>query len=164
MIADDILDGILEREGEGTPPYLAPGDAGGRTTWGISERAHPEAWLRGPPTKAEARAIYEVHYIAPFRVADRTGIDSRLREALIDDAVMSGAPAAIMRWQTVLGVTVDGVIGPATLAAACARSQPALLTAYVVARALSLTRLVQRRPADLVNLTGWISRVLGFLP
>ena len=165
MTIDEILDDLLVREGPGVPPtYQSKNDAGGRTSWGISERAHPEAWQTGPPTYLHARALLEQQYAAPFRILNTVGLDDRLRAALIDDAVMSGVDAAIKRWQFVLGVAMDGVIGPLTLRRAEILNQGDLLKRYVVERAIRITRLVQRRPADLTNLTGWIVRILSFLP
>lgn len=163
MTVDTIIDGILEREQENGPDYLSPDDSGGRTTWGISEKSFPEEWLHGPPTKARARVIYHSIFVPPFDVL--TGhIDDRIRVALIDDAVMSGPDAAIKRFQTVLGVARDGIIGPATLAVAMAQDGNQLLKRYVVERAFRICRLVQARPKDLTNLAGWIDRILKFLP
>lgn len=160
---DEIINGILEREKEGTPPdYLAPGDAGGRTTWGISERAHPEAWRNGPPTKQEARMIYYTDYVSPWVLL--RGINEPLTIACIDDGVMSGVETAVKRLQYVLGVPMDGKLGPVTLRAVQGQQPAELLKRYVVERAVRITRLVQRRPSDLVNLTGWITRILSFLP
>jgi lysozyme family protein len=157
---DQILDGILDREGEGKPPYLVPGDAGGRTAWGISERSHPEAWQSGPPSRAQARDIYTKQYVYPFYQIPYEA----LKMALIDDAVLSGISAAIKRLQIVLGVVPDGIIGIQTIAAIQRWSPTPLVKAYVVERAIRLTRLVQRRPSDLPFLTGWITRILSFLP
>lgn len=161
MTTNDIIDGILDREKEGTPPYLAPNDAGGRTTWGISEKAHPELWKNGHiPSKDEARLVYYRQYVAPMNWID----DMPLRVALVDDGVLSGVDAAIKRFQWVLGVPLDGVIGPVTLAAVKKFESRDLLKKYVVERAVRITRLVERRPSDLTNLTGWIVRILSFLP
>lgn len=164
---DAIVDGILEREGEGTPPYLAKDDHGLRTSWGISERAHPEEWVHGPPSRARARVVYTAQYVAPFDALLVAGVDERLRVALIDDGVMSGVPAAIKRFQHVLEVAMDGVLGPITVQAAQRVSRVApdvLLTRYVGERIFRASRLVQRRPADLTNLAGWHARILTFLP
>lgn len=160
MQTEDIITGILEREQQGKPPWTSPSDAGGRTSWGISERAHPEAWANGPPSRAEAATIYRAEYVAPFFSVPHEA----LRVALVDDGVMSGVAAATKRLQTVLGVDADGVLGPRTIAAIAARPPLELLKAYVVERAVRITRLVQRRPSDLPNLTGWITRILSFLP
>ncbi len=169
MTITEIVDGILDREREGLPPYLSTHDAGGRTSWGISERAHPEAWANGPPSKGVARRIYEAQYVMPFdSLIGR--VSERVREALVDDGVLRGVPDAIKRFQVVIGqmagahVDVDGIIGPQTRAMAAMLDQRTLLVQYTCERAIRLTRLVQRRPADLVNLTGWIVRILSFLP
>ena len=158
-----IIDGILDRVKEGTPPYLSKGDAGGRTSWGISERAHPEAWLSGPPTREIARAIYLAVYVTPFFALQGIASDA-LITALVDDAVMSGVDAAIKRLQWVLGIHGDGVIGKDTLAAVRIVRPNKLLQRYVIERVVRITRLVERRPTDLTNLTGWVARILGFLP
>lgn len=161
MTTDDIINDILEREQEGTPPYLVPGDAGGRTSWGISEVHHPEAWVNGPPTRLQAFAIYEAEYVAPFAALD---VDDMLRATLVDDAVLSGVSAAIKRLQAVLGIDMDGVIGAVTKRLAALQDPDILLTRYTCERVIRLTRLVQKRTSDLPFLTGWVSRALLFLP
>jgi lysozyme family protein len=164
MNTTDILDNILNREGQGTPPdYLSKNDAGGRTTWGISERSHPEAWVNGPPTKAQARQILLKVYVTPFFPLAIFGND-KLVDALVDDGVMSGVPSAVKRLQWVLGVTMDGTVGSKTIEAVRVQAGAKLLQKYVIERAVRITRLVERRPTDLTNLTGWITRILTFLP
>jgi len=158
-----VLDGILEREGPGTPPYQALNDRGGRTAWGISERAHPEAWRPGPPTKAQAREILVSYYVAPFQPL-RGYLQDELFEAVVDDAVMSGASAAMKRLQWVLGMDMDGVAGPKTIEAVKVQNGPRLQRRYVVERAIRIARLVQHDPTQVTNLVGWITRVLSFLP
>ncbi len=160
MTDAEIIEGILLREGPGVPPYLAKDDAGGRTSWGISERSYPQEWVNGPPSKERARAIYEKIYVEPFE--DLRQIDEPLRVCCIDDAVMSGVNAAIKRLQHVLNVPMDGKLGSMTVRAALVQGE--VLKKYVVERAVRITRLVERRPSDLTNLTGWITRILGFLP
>jgi lysozyme family protein len=163
MNVNTIIEGILDREKEGTPPYLAKDDAGGRTSWGISERTHPEAWRPGPPTRDQARSIYLSVYVKPFFALQGVAGDA-LIVALVDDAVTSGVEESIRGLQISLGVTADGRLGPATLAAFRGRVQTTLLKQVVVARAIRLARIVQHRPSDLTNLVGWLSRVLSFLP
>ena len=165
MRDDQIIEDLLAREGPGVPPYLVPGDQGGRTAWGVSERAHPLLWVNGPPTRAQARVLYVTQYVAPFDIFAQEGLDDRIRVAVIDDAVLSGVPAAVKRLQHVLGVPMDGVIGPMTLTALHQWYPGQLIQAYVKERAIRITRLVQRMPAeDLPFLTGWITRILDFLP
>jgi len=163
MTDKEIIDGILDREGPGKPPdYLDKNDKGGRTHWGISENAHPEAWKNGPPSKDMARDIYSVEYITPFDAL--RNINDDLRIICIDDAVMSGVTVAVKRLQTIVGVTPDGIIGEDTINAVIRQSYTNVVKRYVVARALFLTKLVQKKPSNLKFLTGWIKRTLDFLP
>jgi lysozyme family protein len=110
----DLIDAILDRERQGAPPYLTPGDRGGRTSWGISERAHPELWRPGPPTRQQAYDCYRAVYVAPFAFVTVCAVDDRLRASLIDFAVQSGVGAAIKALQRVLDVTDDGDAGQET--------------------------------------------------
>lgn len=158
-----VLDGLLEREGPGVPPYLAPGDQGGRTSWGISERAHPNEWKPGPPTKARAREILLSVYLAPFQPL-RGYLQDDLFAAVVDDAVLSGVSAAMKRLQWVLGMEMDGFAGPKTIEAVKVQNGPRLQRRYVVERAIRIARLVQHNPTQLTNLVGWLTRILGFLP
>jgi len=164
MNDDDILEAIIVREG-GEAITDDASDFGGRTRYGISERAHPEAWRNGPPSKEQAKKIYTRTYLLPFAPLVNIGIDERVREALIDDAVLSGPKTAIRSLQNVLGVPADGVIGPRTLEAALKANIEGhwLLTRLVQDRALRLARLVQQRPNQLRYLVGWLSRCLSFL-
>jgi len=166
VTVDEILEGVLEREGPGTPPdYRDKNDRGGRTAWGISERAHPAAWRSGPPLREDAKAIYIRTYVAPFSPLAAVGMDERVRVALIDDAVLSGVKASIRSLQHVLGVAEDGVIGPQTIAAVIKANGDGqwLLTRIVQARAHRLARIVERDHDQARFVVGWIDRALSFL-
>jgi lysozyme family protein len=163
VTTDELIDGLLTREGPNTPPYLDPHDRGGRTAWGISERAHPEAWQPGPPTRAQARVIYWTDYVQPFAVLD---VDDRIRTALVDDAVLSGVGTSIRSLQRVVSTTPDGVIGPETLARVHAQARATggrLLVRLVQARTHRLARIVQTDPTQLDSLVGWVDRSLSML-
>jgi lysozyme family protein len=164
MTTNELIDGILEREGEGTPPYLAPNDKGGRTSWGISERSHPEAWVNGPPSRDAAGGIYFGVYFMPFSKLWYGGLDARIVACLVDDAVMRGVGDSIKRFQWVLHETMDGVVGPKTTLAAVSWPSEKLLKAYVTERCVRLCRVVEHDPTQATNITGWITRVLTFLP
>ena len=165
MTADEIIEAILVREGQGTPPYYDGLDAGGRTAWGISERFHPEAWTHGPPSREQAKAIYLRRYVAPFTPLQTAGLDERVRIALIDDAVLSGVTTAIKTLQRVLDVPEDGVIGPRTIAAAVKANHdgPWLLIQVVKQRAHRLARIVERYHDQAQYIVGWIDRCLSHL-
>jgi lysozyme family protein len=90
-------------------------DPGGATKFGIAHNKHPEisdaAWQAF--TFADAQAIRRTYWDA-CRCAQ---MPWPMSLAVYDDAINSGADAAARRLQHVLGVTVDGKIGPRTLAA-----------------------------------------------
>ena len=90
LTVDQIIEGVLEREGPGKPPYITPGDRGGRTSWGISERWHPEAWKNGPPTRDEAKQIYLNEYVKPWDWV----INPFLKNQLVDYSVLHGLARA----------------------------------------------------------------------
>ena len=95
MTAEEIIEDILEREGENKRPgYLAPNDRGGRTNWGISEKAHPEEWANGKiPNRDRARIVLTKVYHEPF--INITNI--MVKAQLVDWAVLHGEPRT-RRW------------------------------------------------------------------
>lgn len=165
MTPDQIIDGILDREGEQQPPYLAKGDRGGRTNWGISERAHPEVWMSGPPDRARARQVYLHTYVKPWDWL----LSEPLKVQLIDITVLSGYARAVCLLQEALGdLTVDGVLGShtrhaiveATMFDSVARQVNNALVAMRVRHfGLIANTLVDQRP----NLRGWINRAVLFI-
>lgn len=169
MTANDIIDGILEREGEnrrvvkGVPTYLAPGDLGGRTTWGISERSHPEVWKHGPPSKATARAIYWSEYVRPW---DWIAY-SDLRNQMVDCTVLHGKTNAVKLLQRGLGITDDGTMGPLTQA--CYRAIPTIAAyrylnnSIVAFRLAFIDRISDATASQKINEEGWENRALEFL-
>lgn len=163
MNTNKIINDILDREGQGTPPFLTKGDAGGRTSWGMSEKAHPELWKPGPPTRDQAFATLQHVYVMPFFGLQGVAGDN-LIAALVDAATMSGVDEATKHLQLVLGLVADGIIGKATVCAVKTQPQGKLLQLYVRDRTLFLCRLVENQPSDLVNLVGWVTRTLLFLP
>lgn len=98
-----------------------PSDPGGATNLGITH-ATLAAWRGKPVTKqdvrnlskAEASAIYRARY---WDAVQGDLLPPGLDLAVFDYAVNSGPGRAARSLQAVLGVTQDGAIGPATLAA-----------------------------------------------
>jgi lysozyme family protein len=166
----EILNRILAREGEnrwpdanGKPTYLAPGDRGGRTSWGISERAHPDAWRNGPPSRERARAIYESVYLTPWAWVHY----DPLREQLIDISINSGERRAATLLQLTLDIDPDGIVGPHTRAAVGRYQYPSVLRhlnhALVAERVRFLVGLANDDPTQRINLRGWINRAVEFI-
>jgi lysozyme family protein len=155
---DTLILEIIEREGR--KDTNNPNDSGGRTKYGISERAHPEAWKNGPPTLEEAKDIYFVAYLVKPNIHRVT--PNYLRDQVADWAVTSGPMIAIQNLQRILKVKDDGVLGPITLAALATRNGEDVNNRLVDGHVLMIGRLVQRRPKDLEFLFGWLRRALSF--
>lgn len=156
----DIVDDVIQREG-GAKVTNDTHDGGGRTQYGISERANPEAWADGKVTEAEARAIYEQKYVIypGFHHVQ----DDHLRAHLVDFGVNSGPQVAISKLQEILGVIVDGILGVKTLAALTQRHADDVNNRLVASRVLMIGRIVQKVPSQLKYLVGWLDRSLSFM-
>jgi lysozyme family protein len=164
----DFIDRIIEREG-GDRETNDPADAGGRTKYGISERANPDLWKDGPPTYEQARQRIFERYVSPF-----TGItDPQLLEQLVDWGVTSGPVRVIQVLQQLVGTKTDGVIGSRTLAKV--KGFPGgrlfghpvpgsvlLNLAVRDARALLYAGATKARPANLKFILGWLARAFLF--
>src|SRR5690606_12435419 len=97
----DLLDRLRLREGRYSNHAA---DRGGRTAWGISERAHPEVWKKGYVTRDEADRIYGAEYFTHYRLEllDRW---PRLQEMLFDFIVNSNGTRVIQILQRLVGAT-----------------------------------------------------------
>jgi lysozyme family protein len=155
-----IIDDIHRREG-GAEETNDPADRGGRTKYGISEAANPEAWADGDVSEEEAREIYAFKYLkAPG--FDKVQ-DPKLQAVLVDFGVTSGPALAIMKLQEILKVTADGVIGPNTLAAIEAQEPRRLTNKLALARIQMAGRVVKKDPSQLKFLNGWLNRFAEFV-
>lgn len=88
-----------------------PDDPGKRTRYGISQRAYPNVNI-ATLTKEQAAEIYAKDYARPF-----LDLHPALGYQMFDFAVNVGVDRAVRKLQLVLGVTVDGKLGPMTRAA-----------------------------------------------
>jgi lysozyme family protein len=101
---------------------------GGLTNFGISQKQNPDVDV-ATLTRDQAVAVYQRRYWAPAG-CDR--LPWPLSFLMFDCAVNQGVGTAARLLQGALGVTPDGVIGPATLAAVTKRD-PWELTARMTA-------------------------------
>lgn len=105
-----------------------PRDPGGETNFGISKRAYPAIDIKAL-TRDDAIAIYFRDYWQPIH---GDALPYPVALVLFDIRVNGGAG---VKWlQEALGVTADGVLGPATLAAANASTDPAGLAGRILRR------------------------------
>lgn len=117
-----------------------PHDPGGETNFGISKRSYPGEDIRNL-TPARATEIYYRDYWQAVRGDE---LPFAVAVVLFDCAVNQGVRTSIRFLQDALGVTVDGVIGPATMAAAGRGDAKALAG-----------RFLRRRVIGYSTLSGW---------
>lgn len=155
----DIITQVELREGAATNDPL---DKGGRTQFGISETANPEAWSDGKVTEDEARAIYLQKYVVhpKFNL-----LPPVLQPLCIDWGVISGPQLVIMKLQAILDVGEDGVIGPETLAHLPALPEGIIRVnnLLVAERVRQVGRIVSKDPSQSKYVNGWLNRALEFL-
>lgn len=154
---DGALKRVLVHEGG----YVEhPADPGGATMQGITQRVY-DGWRRrhGQPVRPvrriapdEVAAIYRRQYWDAVRADD---LPAGLDYALFDAAANSG-PAQAAKWlQRALGVTADGQVGEATLAALHGRAPVGLIDA-LCDRRLAMLRGLRTFPTFGA---GWTRRV-----
>lgn len=145
-----------------------PADRGGPTKFGVTQ-ATLAAWRGRPVTREQvrdlpvedARAIYLDRYVRQPGY-DRIE-DERLREHVVDAAVLHG-PARATRWlQEVAGVKADGILGPVTARAVNRLPADVIGRRFAVHRIRFLGRLVTGDPSQAVFCAGWLNRATHFL-
>ena len=164
MTIDQMLDDVIRREGG----YVHdPVDRGGPTKYGITQRTL-RAW-RGQAVTAddvrrlttdEARTIYRRRYVDAPGFAR---LPDPLRAQVVDNGVLSGPRQAVKDLQRAIGgVTVDGRLGPTTRAALRQQGVAVVHARLIQVRAARIGRLVQRAPAQVRFLRGWLTRITAF--
>ena len=167
MIDDDVITGIMRREGWDKFTDH-PDDHGGPTKWGITL-----ATFRGVHgmdatveqlqalDEAGARAIYrEVFLVRPGigRI-----VNDEVRAVVLDAAVNHGPARAIKMLQRALGLPDDGVIGNVTLAALPHLDGRKLAVRVLAARARVYGRIITNDPKQATFAAGWMNRLAELL-
>lgn len=115
MNFDQAFDMLIGHEGSYSNN---PADPGGETMWGVTltvARASGYTGRMKDLPRDMAKAIYRAQYWDAVR-ADQ--LPDQVRFDVFDAAVNSGVKQAVKWLQRVVGVSEDGIIGPATLGAA----------------------------------------------
>ncbi len=146
---DQCIGLILAREGGLVDN---PRDPGSLTKYGISKRAYPHLDIRNL-TIDEARAIYRRDYWNPIH---GNQLPKGLDLLVFDCAVNQGVKTAIHLLQEATRVTMDGIIGEKTLAAA-RNKMPGVMQEYCVLRAW---RYEINKNEDVFG-KGWYRRLFG---
>lgn len=152
MSFDKYIDRVLEHEGG----YVNdPTDAGGETKWGISKRAYPHLDIKNL-SKSDAKEIYRKDY---WNANHCDKLPEGLDYVHFDTAVNMGGRRAAKILQQASGVTVDGIIGRNTLAAA-KNTTPA---EYLLHRLNFYCQIVRGRHSQARFIGGWANRTMDVL-
>lgn len=167
---DELFERTMGHEG-GAQVSNDPADPGGRTQFGVSERAHPSAWADGRVTEQEAREIFINKYVIGPKYHTIPPSHKHTQAQLVDWGYNSGPGIATQNLQEQLNeqvkpnprLKVDGLFGPKSLAALLAVDDQSINNLLVAARVRMVGRVVQRNPAMLKFLVGLLSRALSFM-
>lgn len=132
-----------------------PTDRGGETKYGISKAAFPHVNIAAL-TKEDAAKIYYNEYWLKAR-CNKMPFDVAL--AVFDAAVQHGIKPAIQQLQRAVGVSDDGIIGPATLEALRNANIRQVCMKLMVERGRYYAKIIARTPAQAKFLDGWFNRL-----
>lgn len=144
-----------------------PKDHGGATNMGITiatlsaylGRAASVQEVRDL-TREMAKAIYSQFYWNPLNLDQIE--NPRLQTAIFDQGVLNGTRTAAERIQSVVGVKVDGEIGPITLAAINS-FDVSILTRFVCNMQLRYVSICLNDDTQMRFLEGWMRRTHDLL-
>lgn len=115
MTFDQALQRVLRHEGG----YVNdPADPGGETNFGITKAVAIQHGYAGQMKAIPMDMVAKIYRASYWDRVRADELPAALRYPMFDAAVNSGAGQAVRWLQRALGVTVDGLIGPATIAAA----------------------------------------------
>lgn len=137
-----------------------PDDPGGETNWGISRRSYPGEDIKGL-TMERAKEIYWRDYWVPLGCARVRG---DVAAELFDTAVNMGPRVAITIAQEAcnyLGnrLAVDGICGPATIAALSHQVSPDLLKVLNGLQLCRYVEIIRNNPRQAKFARGWLQRI-----
>lgn len=134
-----------------------PNDPGGLTRFGISKRSHPEVDPRNL-TLDQAKQIYKREYWDPLLADSIT--NQTVAEMIFDTSVNMGIHQAVRLIQIVLGIQVDGIIGPQTIDALNVVDPNEFLAAFALVKVSRYVMLVKQNRKLEKFLFGWLTRAL----
>jgi len=155
MKFDDAFDKLIGNEGGYSNNSVDPG---GETMWGVTARVARANGYQGDMRfmpRDFAKALYEKLYWTAVRAEE---LPELLRFQVFDAAVNSGDHQAVQWLQRAIGVTDDGIIGPATIAAAAVHP----VRAAIIFDALR-TEFLADRPTWPAFGRGWAKRIAANL-
>ena len=152
MNFDQAVKIVLMREGG----YVNhPSDPGGETNFGITVAVARENGYTGSMKDIPLDTVKQIYRNRYWNKCKCDDLPAPLRLVVFDCAVNSGVSASIKFLQTALGLSTDGIIGPATLEKANKSDGFALAVKCSTARINFLTTL----PTFATFGKGWVRRV-----
>ncbi len=134
-----------------------PSDAGGETKFGISSAANSDLDVT-TLTWDQAKAVYYERYWLTGRC---DALHPRVAALHFDGGVNHGFGRENMFLQAAVGVSVDGDIGPVTLAAANRADDVTVCLGICTLREQFYQEIVRNNPTQARFLAGWLDRVAG---
>ncbi|WP_186126340.1 glycoside hydrolase family 108 protein [Burkholderia gladioli] len=179
-IPDDLINSVIAREGG----YVNnPADRGGETNFGITAATARAFGYQGSMqemSQAMAAQIYKQRYWTAPKLDQVAAIDSSLAAKLLDIGVNMGPATGVKFMQRALNVlnqqattypdiTVDGGIGPMTIAALQAfyatrgdAGRGVLLGMIIAQQSVRYIELAEQNPSQEVFEYGWqLNRAFG---
>lgn len=149
---------------EGTAYENVPGDTGGCTHYGlilddVKTFFHkPNATCDDVKalTQTDAFNMYKAMYWDKFHADDIT--NQSLATYIVDGAINQGVGLIAKYVQSIVGVTADGIVGPATVKAINAHDAQDLFDKLKEQRLKRYTSIVANNPSQQKFLKGWINR------
>jgi len=131
------------------------GDSGGCTKYGIAQADNPSVNVPAL-TLAGAEQVYQNSYWIPSKANQMSS--GAVTAFYFDMCVNNGLGRGAKILQQAAGVTVDGNVGPGTLAAVNAADPATLINSMSTLRAERYNVIVQNDPSQAKFLDGWLRR------
>jgi len=132
-----------------------PTDRGGETKFGISKNAYPDIDIANL-TIEEATELYRVDYWDAYRCNEMAPVPGIL---LFDAVVQHNPRVAVKLLQTAIGVAIDGVIGPMTVASTHRRDARQIMLDFIRERAVFYHNIVASNSSQAKFLPNWYRRL-----
>jgi lysozyme family protein len=153
---EELVARVIAREGG----IADVGDGKGLTRFGQTPAWLEQFGLPIPETPADAADNY-MAWIAKVGLTSVVMQGDDLADILLDVAVMSSATKAVKLLQAALGVTVDGKLGPVTLAALFTADRAQIARDAIAADMEYQGRLIELDPTRSRYAAGWAARMAG---
>lgn len=145
-----------------------PVDRGGTTNFGITLKTLSE-YLGHPATVQELKdmSMFTVHDVYRVLFWNRLKLDEisdyTLCEFIMNQAVHRGVVSFVVDLQKLLGVQVDGIMGPKTIQALNVLYPKKLLADLLKRSFKKYARIVEQNPSQAEFIVGWINRINPYI-